>query len=140
MKSTPTSSAPTVFVGIDLVQISQVAASLNRLGDAYMRRIWTEDEISYCTTAPVMAPARFAARFAAKEAALKALRLNDEGVDLRNIEVKQTAGGWCELELHGRAEELARTAQWRSWSLSLSHEGDYATAVVAVVADSQRTP
>jgi holo-[acyl-carrier protein] synthase len=140
MKSTQDPNPSTVFVGIDLVQISQVAAALNRLGDAYMKRIWTEGEISYCTTAPVMAPARFAARFAAKEATLKALRLNDEGVDLRNVEVKQTAGGWCELELHGRAEELARAAHWRSWSLSLSHEGDYATAVVAVMADNQRTP
>ena len=124
-----------ILTGIDLMQVSQVAASLGRLGDSYMARICTPEEIAYCNSSAVMAPARFAARFAVKEATLKALRLADHGLDLRSIEVKQAAGGWCELELHGRAEELARAAGWLSWSVSLSHEGDYAVAVVTVLAD-----
>jgi phosphopantetheinyl transferase (holo-ACP synthase) len=37
--------------------------------------------------------------------------------------------------LHGRARELAQQAGWSSWSVSLSHEGDYASAVVAVIVD-----
>src|SRR6185503_274065 len=129
----PGLSLPTVAVGIDLVQISQVASSLDRLGDAYMNRIFTVDEIAYCSTSPAMAPSRFAARFAAKEATLKALRLEDQGVDMRTIEVRQMPGGWSEIALSGRAHELAKSSGWSSWSVSLSHEGDYATAVVAAV-------
>jgi len=120
-----------VVVGIDLVQISQVASSLHRLADAYVNRIFTAAEIAYCSTNPIVAPSRYAARFAAKEAALKALRLDDQGLDLRTIEVKQMPGGWSELELHGAARELADAAGWVGCSLSISHEGDYATAVVA---------
>ncbi len=124
---------PRVVVGVDLVQVSQVASSLDRLGDVYMTRIYTAAEIAYCSTNPIMAPSRFAARFAAKEATLKALRLDDQGVDLRTIEVKQMPGGWTEIELSGRARQLAEVAGWLSWSVSLSHEGDYATAVVAAM-------
>ena len=125
--------APQVVVGVDLVQVSQVARSLDSLGEAYMRRICTADEIATCNSNPMMAPARFAARFAAKEATLKALRLDDQGLDLRAIEVKQMQGGWVDLVLHGRALELAEQAGWSTWSVSLSHEGDYASAVVAVM-------
>jgi holo-[acyl-carrier protein] synthase len=123
-----------VIVGIDLVQISQVASSLHKLGDAYVTRIFTPTEIAYCSSNPIVAPSRFAARFAAKEATLKALRLNDQGLDLRAIEVKQMPGGWSEIELHGAARDLAEAAGWLSCSVSISHEGDYATAVVAATA------
>jgi holo-[acyl-carrier protein] synthase len=136
----PGLSVPTVAVGIDLVQISQVASSLDRLGDAYMTRIFTPGEIAYCSTSPTMAPSRFAARFAAKEATLKALRLEDQGMDMRAIEVQQMPGGWSEIVLSGRARELAESSGWSSWSVSLSHEGDYATAVVAAVIDPTHKP
>ena len=125
-------------VGVDIVLISHVASSMDRLGDAYARRIFTSDEIHYCASNPVLAPARYAARFAAKEAALKALHLDDEGLDLRNIEVTQSPGGWCELVLHGAAKAKAEAAGWASWSLSLSHDGDQATAVVMVLASDQK--
>jgi holo-[acyl-carrier protein] synthase len=124
--------APSVVAGIDLVQIREVAQSLERLGEAYVRRIFTEDEIAYCSSQPPLAPARFAARFAAKEATLKALRLQDEGLNLRQIEVLRTAGGGTDLALHGTAKERAEAAGWTSWAVSLSHEGDYAIALVVV--------
>jgi holo-[acyl-carrier protein] synthase len=123
-----------VVVGIDLVQISQVATSLHQIGDAYVNRIFTPAEIAYCSANPIVAPSRYAARFAAKEATLKALHLDDQGVDLRTIEVKQMPGGWTEIVLHGPAKDLAEAAGWVSCSVSLSHEGDYATAVVAATA------
>jgi len=52
---------------------------------------------------------------------------------MRTIEVRQMPGGWSEIALSGRAHELAKSSGWSSWSVSLSHEGDYATAVVAAV-------
>ena len=122
-----------VVVGIDLVQVSDIARSLEALGERYIRRIWTADEIAYCTSSREMLAARFAARFAAKEATLKALRLQDHGLDWRAIEVRQTPAGWCELQLHGDAAALADRAGWISASISLSHEGDYATAMVGVL-------
>ena len=122
---------PSVTVGVDLVRIREVADSLERLGDAVDRakRIFTDDEIAYCAAHPPLAPNRFAARFAAKEATLKALRMEDQGVDF-DIEVVRTPRRGTDLALHGAAAEWARAAGWTSSAVSLSHEGDYAIAVV----------
>ena len=60
-----------VRVGIDLVQISRIAASLEQFGDQFMRRLFTDGEIAYATAAPALTAERLAARFAAKEAAKK---------------------------------------------------------------------
>lgn len=64
---------------------------------------------------------------------MKVLRPGDVGLDLRHIEVRRMAGGWSELVLHGAAETLARQAGLRSFSVSMSHEGEYATAVVVAM-------
>ena len=129
----PAPAAPTdglaaarVGVGIDLVQVSRIAESMRLFGERFTRRLFTSAEIAYCAASEVGAAERFAARFAAKEAALKALRLT-EGVDWRELEVVRADSGACTLRLHG---DLARRAGPWALAVSLSHEGDLATAVV----------
>jgi holo-[acyl-carrier protein] synthase len=117
-------------VGIDLVQVSRVTASLARFGDRFMRRIFTDGEIAYATSSPSLVAERFAARLAAKEAAMKALDLGEQGVGWREIEVQRAPSGAPTLVLHGTAHACARKTGVNSVELSLSHEGDYATAVV----------
>jgi holo-[acyl-carrier protein] synthase len=119
-----------IRVGIDLVRVSRVEESLARFGERFMRRVFTPGEIAYATSAPALAAERFAARMAAKEAAVKALRLAEQGVGWREIEVQRDASGACELVLHGTACDIAAAAGVDDLSVSLSHEGDYATAVV----------
>ena len=128
----------TVLVGIDLVQISQLAASQRRFGARFLERVYTPAELSYCLSSPGTSAARLAARFAAKEATRKVLRETDQGLGWRSVEVVRTPGGWCELALHGEADVLATDAGIISLSVSLSHEGDYASAVV--VAERRQEP
>ena len=124
-------SAPSgLGVGIDLVQVSRVAESLERFGARFLRRVFTDGEIAYATAAPAEAAARLAARFAAKEAAIKALGLADEPMSWRDIEVRRTPAGACELVLHGAASRAAARSGVGEVVVSLSHEGGYATAVV----------
>lgn len=124
-------SAPaSLRVGIDLVRISRIAESLALHGDRFKRRIFTDGEIAYAEAAPALVAERLAARFAAKEAVIKALRAVDYGIAWRDIEVCRTASGACELALHGRAAEAARSIGIDHLALSLSHEGDQATAMV----------
>ncbi len=106
-----------------------MAESLERFGERFLRRVFTAGEIEYATSAPALSTARLAARMAAKEATVKALGLVD-GVGWRQIEVERAPSGACGLVLHGAAGDYARAAGVLSLSLSLSHEGDYATAVV----------
>ena len=80
-----------------------------------------------------MAPQRYAVRFAAKEAALKAFDLTHAGINWRDIEVVRGEGGACSLQLHGKAARLVGSLAASDISLSLSHDGDYAVAVVVAM-------
>lgn len=122
--------APSLSVGIDLVRIADVAESVERFGDRYLRRLFTPDEIAYASGDAARMPERLAARFAAKEATLKALGMVEHGGAWSDIEVVRNPSGRCELRLHGRAREAADALGANAFAVSLSHEFEYATAVV----------
>ncbi len=117
-------------VGIDLVRVSRVAASIERFGERFLRRVFTDGEIAYAISAPALTAERLAARLAAKEAACKALNLVERGVGWRQIEVEREPSGACQLVLHGAARAAADEAGIGELAVSLSHEGDFATAIV----------
>ena len=125
-------SRPTLVVGVDVVCVNEVLESLERFGDRYAKRIYTDAEIAYCRGASAgVAAERFAARFAAKEAAFKALRPSrTDGVSWRSIEVCRSPEGWCEIVLHGAAQDVARREGIAELTLSMSHEREYAMASV----------
>ena len=111
-------------VGIDLVQVTRITASVEAFGERFLRRIFTPREIAYARNLPDS----LAARFAAKEAAKKALAL--DGVGWTEIEVVRQPSGACELELHGAERTAADAIGAHDLALSMSHEGDFATAIV----------
>ncbi len=119
-------------VGIDLVQVARISASVDAFGERFLRRIFTPREVAYAGARPES----LAARFAAKEAAKKALSL--EGVGWTEIEVVRHSNGACDLELHGAARAAADAIGAHDLALSLSHEGDFATAIV--VANCEQVP
>jgi holo-[acyl-carrier protein] synthase len=113
-----------------MTKVSDVARSLDQFGDRYTTRVFTESEIAYCSESAGLAPERYAARFAAKEATLKVFQTDGAWPEWRSIEVVRHAGGWCEIRLHGSAAEMAAAAGVAALSVSLTHDGDYAGAVV----------
>jgi len=110
-------------VGIDLVQVSRIAASLEAFGERFLTRVFTPGELAYARAKPDPPPPPFAA----KEAVKKALEL--DGVGWTDIEVVRRASGACDVELHGVARSAA-DALGAELALSMSHEGDFATAMV----------
>jgi holo-[acyl-carrier protein] synthase len=122
-----------VLLGFDLVQVSAVARSLAQFGAAFEDKLFTPGELAYARGGAGLEAERLAARFAAKEAVIKALRLADEGVSWRDIEVVKQREGDCELRLHGRVAAAAAGEGARELRLSLSHDGDYAGAVVTIL-------
>jgi holo-[acyl-carrier protein] synthase len=130
-------AASGIRVGTDLTEVQAVADSINTFGDRYIRRVYTDHEIDYCTGDPQHEAERFAARFAAKEAVVKVLRPTDVRPDWRSIEVRRDRQGWCEINLCDLADELAMKAGITALAVSLSHDGAYASAVVvAQLADA----
>ena len=116
-------------LGIDIVQASRIAESLAQFGDRFAQRIFTTSELAEASEAGSLSTDRLAACFAAKEAALKAFDLCESGIDWRDIEVRARPGGESRLVLHGKAAALADAAD--DTALRLSHDGDYALAIVA---------
>ncbi len=121
---------PAWRVGTDLCSVSAVAESVERFGERYLRRIYTDRELTYCLEAPCRSAERLAARFAAKEATIKVLRPRNWWPDWRTIEVRKDPGGWCDLRLTGSAARLAAEAGIVLLDVSMSHEDGVATAVV----------
>jgi holo-[acyl-carrier protein] synthase len=120
-----------IRIGVDFMSVPEVAGSLARFGERYVRRVFMPGEAAYCQAGRGSAAAsRFAARFAAKEAAVKVLRPKAPWTDWRSIEVRRHASGWCDLVLHGEAASLARRQGIAALTLSMTRTADCAVAVV----------
>ena len=122
---------PALRVGIDLVSVAAVEDSISVHADRYLRRVYTSSELRDCVTSSGAPDARrLAARFAAKEATLKVLRDGDDAVPWHEIGVRSDRFGRPSVELAGGAAALARRRGIDAIEVSLTHEGQFAAAVV----------
>jgi holo-[acyl-carrier protein] synthase len=119
-----------VGTGIDIAEVPRIRQAIERFGDRFLRRVFTDGEIEYCSSKANPAE-RYAARFAAKEAAMKALGTGwNHGVRWRDCEVTRMPGGRPTLTFHGKAAEFAAKLGARNTALSLSHTAEQAIAQV----------
>ncbi len=117
--------------GVDLVYIPRVEAALKRFGGRFIARAFTSREIA----ASRGFPHELAARFAAKEAVAKALGVGmrvmaRDGVKFHEVETLRDLRGKPVVVLSGRAAERAEELGLTEWAISLSHEREYAIAMV----------
>ena len=119
-----------ISTGVDIVEIQRVGALLERHGDRFRRRVFTDREWDDCGGRIES----LAARFAAKEALIKALGVRE--LPLREIEVVRPEWSQPRLRLWGRAAEIARSLAVRELSVSLTHGQEHAVALVVAVRDA----
>ena len=119
-------------LGLDVTDIDRIADSIERYGERFLRRVFTDAEVAYCTRRKVPA-IHFAGRFAAKEAAMKALGTgHSRGVLWRDVEVIRR-GGPPQLELHGGAARHFSSMGGRSSFVTITHSDDLALAQVIIL-------
>ena len=126
-------------VGTNLVRVADIGQSIETFGDRYLTRVYTPDELSTCRAGEGWTVERLASRFAAKEAVTKVLRPLD-GLSYQSIEVTLDDHGAPTLLLHGAARQRAEALGLQETSVSMSHEGEYAVAIVAAVFASDNDP
>ena len=115
-------------VGIDIVEIERIKTTLEKWGDRFLKKVFTDDEISYCNSKAIPYQ-HYAARFAAKEAFYKALPKNSEyAVSWQDIEVISQKSGNPVIKFIHKKEELSSI----KIHLSLSHSQNSAVAVVVL--------
>jgi len=119
-----------VRIGIDIQSIEEVKDSLTRFGARYVGRLFTVAELAGCDLASPFAPRQLAERFAAKEAVLKMLEPTDIVPEWKDIEVFSSPHGCQEIVLSASAAQLAASRGLGALSVSFSHGGGVATAVV----------
>jgi holo-[acyl-carrier protein] synthase len=116
-------------IGVDILEIDRIQHSIDELGDNFLRRVFTEDEIQYCSSKH-NAGQHFAARFAAKEAVSKALATGWRGdFAWKDVEVMNDSLGQPHITLYGRLKEAVGGA---SIHVSLSHSRSHVVAMVMI--------
>ena len=115
-----------LITGVDIIEIHRIKRTIERWGERFLNRVYTQGELDYCRGRT----SSLAARFAAKEAAMKALGTGIRGIGWRDIEVVRPRGKPPALYLHGRAAKRAEAMGVQSLALSISHSNDYAVASV----------
>ena len=123
-----------IGVGLDATEIERVADMIERYGDRFLRRVFTEGEIAYCQGKRDFASS-YAARFAAKEAVMKALGTgHSHGVFWTGIEVVRRHGP-PRIAFHGGAAERFKAMGGTSSLLTLTHSRELAIAHVMLLKD-----
>ena len=103
MAGRPRSAPGTTELGIDIIKVDRIRASLERFGPRFSKRVLTEAEQRYVRGRPET----MAGRWAAKEAVSKVLGLGVRGIGWRDIEIERMPTGQPAVRLHGRAAARA---------------------------------
>jgi holo-[acyl-carrier protein] synthase len=117
--------------GVDLIEISRVQEAIERHGERFLARVFTETEQRDCGGRV----SSLAARFAAKEAVAKALGCGIGDVSWLDIEVRSDELKAPYLVLYGEGDRRAKQLGLSNWSLSLSHTHSQAIAFVVAVGE-----
>ena len=121
-----------IGIGIDATDLPRVADILERYGDRFLRRVFTDGEIAYCTKRRDPVP-HLGGRFAVKEAAMKALGTGQSrGVTWKDIEVVRGSGP-PRLKLHGGAARRAEEMGVQQSLVTITHSETLAFAQVVLL-------
>ena len=112
-------------LGIDIIKVDRIRASLDRFGSRFTNRVLTPAEQRYVRGRPET----MAGRWAAKEAVSKVLGLGVRGIGWRDIEIERLPTGQPAVRLHGRAAARAAQLGMGRIAVTISHEADYAVAM-----------
>ena len=116
-------------VGIDVIEVERVKSAIEKYGERFLRRIFTEREINYCSRRKKPYQS-FAGRFSAKEAVMKAIGTGlSSGIRWKDIEILNDERGRPYVILHGKAREMVNN---RKVDISISHSDTCAAAVCII--------
>ncbi len=115
-------------IGIDAVDIERFRRSLERT-PSMRHRLFTEHELAYVAPKADPVPS-LAARFASREAVMKAMGLGLGVFGFHEVWVDRRDSGEPQLNVTGRAAELANDRGIATWHLSITHTDQVAIAYV----------
>ncbi|APW73198.1 MULTISPECIES: holo-ACP synthase [Sphingopyxis] len=132
-----------IGLGSDLCSIERIQASLDRFGERFERRVFTDIERAKAARRPFTRAGTYAKRFAAKEAFSKAVGTGfKRGVFMKDIGVVNAASGAPTLALTGgaaaRLAEMVPPGHDVHIHLTLTDDHPWAQAFVIIEAIKDR--
>lgn len=112
--------------GVDIIEISRIKEIVERWGQRFLDRIFTNTELTICKGRTD----RLASRFAGKEAVMKALGTGARGISWREIEIASESSGKPVVNLYGKARTKAESLGLDRLEISLSDSREYSVAFV----------
>ena len=118
--------------GIDIIEVARIQEAIEKQSEAFLKKVYTPNEIAYCDNTGKMKYQHYAARFAAKEAVFKAISsqisVDDHNDILNKIEIINDESG----KPHANLERL-NIKNIETMDLSLSHLKEYAIASFTIL-------
>ena len=122
-----------VGLGTDIVEIVRIGQMIERHGEEFLQRVFTDEEIRYCQKRKECYQ-HFAGRWAAKEAVMKTLGTGwTRGVGWQDIEVSTKRSGQPTINIHGSARDYASKIGIDEVLISISHCRAYAMATAVAL-------
>lgn len=128
-----------VTTGIDIIEVDRIKKAINDLGDTFLNKVFTKNEIEYCNKSEAIKYQHFAARFAVKEAVFKALSAYIKNRDdslWTSIEIINLESGKPTINVEKLMKKITLTADnisLKDIDISISHLKDYAVASAVAV-------
>lgn len=127
-------------IGIDLVHVGRIAASIESFGDRFSHRLFSAGERRDCTVDGRLDSTLLALRFAAKEATVKAFDLSEAGIGWSQIEMTDSTGSAGRIRLHGRAARSVARFGTYEIAVTTSEDEGLACAIVVALPCAARMP
>jgi len=129
-----------IGIGSDLCNIERIQSSLDRFGERFTNRVFTETERAKAEGRPLTRAGTYAKRFAAKEAFSKAVGTGfKRGVFMRDIGVVNLPSGAPTLHLTGGAKDrldaMVPGGQAATIYLTMTDDFPFAQAFVIITAE-----
>jgi len=125
------------YCGTDIIEVARIEKAIKEYEkeekNAFLEKIYTENEIKYCESKGKMKYQHYAARFAAKEAIFKAIsNLLEDKYEIywKNAEIINDENGRPKVVFYSISKELEEKIV--NIDISLSHLKEYAIAMVVV--------
>jgi holo-[acyl-carrier protein] synthase len=128
-----------IGIGSDLCSIERIRKSLDRFGERFVRRVFTDVERARAERRPLTCAGTYAKRFAAKEAFSKAVGTGfRRGVFMRDIGVVNAPSGAPTLALTGgaraRLDAMTPEGHFAEIHLTMTDDHPFALAFVVITA------
>ncbi len=127
-----------ISTGIDIIEVDRVRKNIEKYGEKFLNKVYTESEIEYCEGKKIQRYESYAGRFAAKEAVFKAISWMLDGkfdVDWKDIEIINDKRGRPLVNVNNNSK-ISNLEEIISIDISISHVKNMAVASVVIVTNN----